>query len=69
MVGERCGCLILGIWFLTARCLQVNKPGRIIILYDDNERTAPRAATIFVQKGVDNVFMLSGGNDNVHLYN
>ena len=41
--------------------LQSNKPGHIIILYDDNERMAPQAATVFVQRGVDNVFLLSGG--------
>lgn len=38
-----------------------NKPGKIIIVYDEDERMAPAAATIFVQRGVDNVFMLSGG--------
>lgn len=38
-----------------------NKPGHIIILYDENERIAPNAATTFVQREVDNVFMLSGG--------
>ncbi|XP_065826326.1 centrosomal protein of 41 kDa-like [Oscarella lobularis] len=38
-----------------------NKPGKIIILYDEDERIAPNAATTFVQREVDNVFMLSGG--------
>lgn len=38
-----------------------NKAGRIIILYDEDERIAPQAATVFVQRGVDNAFMLSGG--------
>ncbi|XP_029185537.2 centrosomal protein of 41 kDa-like isoform X1 [Acropora millepora] len=38
-----------------------NKLGKIIILYDENERLAPAAATTFVQREVDNVFMLSGG--------
>ncbi|XP_068714466.1 centrosomal protein of 41 kDa-like [Montipora foliosa] len=38
-----------------------NKLGKIIILYDENERLAPSAATTFVQREVDNVFMLSGG--------
>lgn len=38
-----------------------NKPGKIIILYDEDERVAPNAAATFVQRGVDNVFMLSGG--------
>ena len=40
----------------------MNKPGLIIILYDDNERIAPQAATVFVEKGVENVFLLSGGD-------
>lgn len=30
-------------------------------MYDEDERIAPRAATTFVQREVDNVFMLSGG--------
>eukprot|EP00118_Oscarella_pearsei_P011104 m.72001 g.72001 ORF g.72001 m.72001 type:complete len:231 (+) comp35768_c0_seq16:485-1177(+) len=38
-----------------------NKTGKIIILYDEDERLAPNAATTFVQRDVDNVFMLSGG--------
>ena len=36
----------------------MNKSGKIIIL---NERIASQAATVFVQRGVDNVFLLSGG--------
>ena len=38
-----------------------NKPGKIIILCDMDESIAPQASTLFVQKDVDNVFMLSGG--------
>lgn len=38
-----------------------NKPGKIIILYDEDEYIAPQAATTFVQREVDNIFMLSGG--------
>ncbi|XP_065909391.1 centrosomal protein of 41 kDa-like [Dysidea avara] len=38
-----------------------NKPGKIIILYDEDEHIAPQAATTFVQREVDNIFMLSGG--------
>lgn len=41
--------------------IQQNKPGKIIILYDEDERIAPNAATTFVQRGIDNIFMLSGG--------
>ena len=39
----------------------INKPGRIIVLYDEDEGIAHKAATTFVQRGVNNVFMLSGG--------
>ena len=38
-----------------------NGPGKIIVVYDEDETMAPRAATILVQRGYDNVFMLSGG--------
>lgn len=38
-----------------------NKTGKIIILYDEDERIATNSATIFVQREVDNVFLLSGG--------
>jgi len=30
-------------------------------LYDNDEKIAPGAATTLVQRGYDNVFMLSGG--------
>ena len=40
-----------------------NIPGRIIIIYDDEERIAPGAATTLVQRGYDNLFMLSGGEN------
>ena len=39
----------------------MNKPDRVIILYDEDERISTQAATVFVQRGVDNVFLLSGG--------
>lgn len=39
----------------------INKPDRIIILYDEDEGIAHKAATTIVQRGVNNVFMLSGG--------
>ena len=38
-----------------------NKPGSIILVYDEDERLASNAATILVQRGYDNIFMLSGG--------
>ena len=36
-------------------------PGKIVILYDEDERLAPHVATTLVQRGYDNLFMLSGG--------
>jgi 3-mercaptopyruvate sulfurtransferase SseA len=42
--------------------LQKNKADKKIIVYDDDgEKIAPRTATIFFEKGVDNIYMLSGG--------
>ena len=39
-----------------------NKPGAIIVLYDDDGETlAPTAATAFLQKGYENVRVLHGG--------
>ncbi|XP_065066764.1 centrosomal protein of 41 kDa-like [Rhopilema esculentum] len=38
-----------------------NKTGKIIVVYDEDERIATNVATIFVQRDVDNVFLLSGG--------
>ena len=39
----------------------INKPDRMIVVYDLDEKIATRAAETFVQRGVDNVFLLSGG--------
>jgi len=33
----------------------------IIIVYDENETTAPQVATTLIERGYNNVFMLSGG--------
>jgi centrosomal protein CEP41 len=38
-----------------------NQPGKIIVLYDDDEKLTPRAAQTLVERGYDNMFMLSGG--------
>ncbi|RMZ98237.1 centrosomal of 41 kDa, partial [Brachionus plicatilis] len=38
-----------------------NQPGKIIVIYDDDEKLAPRAASTLVQRGYENLFMLSGG--------
>lgn len=34
---------------------------RILVLYDEDERAAVPAATLCAEKGVDNVFVLTGG--------
>ena len=41
--------------------VQKNSSDRIIIVYDEDERVAPRVVTTFIQREIDNVFMLSGG--------
>ncbi|PVD25100.1 hypothetical protein C0Q70_15598 [Pomacea canaliculata] len=38
-----------------------NQPGKIIVIYDEDEKISHRAATTLVQRGYDNLFMLSGG--------
>lgn len=40
---------------------QKNKADKIIIIYDENEKIARVASTTLVQRGYDNIFMLSGG--------
>lgn len=53
--------------FLTSLCgtltpwAQKNAHGKIIILYDDDERLASQAATTMCERGFENLFMLSGG--------
>eukprot|EP00040_Diaphanoeca_grandis_P019311 m.101933 g.101933 ORF g.101933 m.101933 type:complete len:337 (+) comp27366_c0_seq4:515-1525(+) len=39
----------------------INKPDKVIIMYDEDEMIATKAATTFVQRGINNCFMLSGG--------
>lgn len=38
-----------------------NTAGKIIIIYDEDERIASQAATIMCERGFENLFMLSGG--------
>ena len=38
-----------------------NQEGKLIIIYDFDETIAPRVATTLMQRGYDNIFMLSGG--------
>lgn len=41
-----------------------NQPGKIIVVYDDDEKVGPKGATTLVQRGYDNLFLLSGGKVN-----
>ncbi|XP_063053825.1 centrosomal protein of 41 kDa [Engraulis encrasicolus] len=41
--------------------LYKNVVGKIIIVYDDDERIASQAATTMCERGFENLFMLSGG--------
>lgn len=45
----------------TLCALQKNKKDHMIIVYGNEEKLAASTATMFVQKGWENVFMLSGG--------
>lgn len=38
-----------------------NREDRVIIVYDDDERTATHVATVMFERGVDNVVVLTGG--------
>ncbi|XP_052782273.1 centrosomal protein of 41 kDa-like isoform X2 [Mya arenaria] len=38
-----------------------NQAGKIIIVYDETEQLAPNCVTTLVQRGYDNIFLLSGG--------
>ena len=38
-----------------------NAAGRLIVVYDEDERIAPGVAATLAQRGMDNVFLLSGG--------
>ena len=38
-----------------------NKADKLIVVYDDDERQAAATATSFVQKGFDNIFLLTNG--------
>merc|ERR1712166_725674 len=38
-----------------------NRPDRMIVVYGDDDRQAAVTGTLFVEKGVENVFVLTGG--------
>ncbi|XP_055464207.1 centrosomal protein of 41 kDa isoform X2 [Psammomys obesus] len=44
-----------------------NAHGKIIILYDEDERLASQAATTMCERGFENLFMLSGGEQSCSL--
>ncbi|CAG0894557.1 unnamed protein product [Darwinula stevensoni] len=41
--------------------IQKNKGEKIIVVYDEDETLSHRVATTFVQRGYENIFILSGG--------
>lgn len=41
--------------------LQKNHERHVIVVYDDDELVAPQVASTLMQRGYDNIFMLSGG--------
>ncbi|EDQ91042.1 uncharacterized protein MONBRDRAFT_36377 [Monosiga brevicollis MX1] len=43
------------------RAATCDQEGRIIVVYDEDETLSCHAATVLVQRGVENLFMLSGG--------
>ncbi|NXS72302.1 CEP41 protein, partial [Pandion haliaetus] len=47
--------------FSSSFTYQKNAHGKIIILYDNDERLASQAATTMCERGFENLFMLSGG--------
>lgn len=56
------GLVWIGVWYhLDLQIIQKNKEGKIIVLYDEDERLGPNVATTLVQRGYDNLFLLSGG--------
>lgn len=46
---------------LNPHSVQKNAAGKIIIVYDEDERIASQAATTMCERGFENLFMLSGG--------
>ena len=62
--GSSCDCVFWFKWGLyeaLTSVIQRNKPGGIVVIYDECENIAPSVATTLVQRGYDNLFMLSGG--------
>lgn len=38
-----------------------NKPGKLIIIYHEDEKNGVSLATVLYEKGFDNIYLLSGG--------
>ena len=53
--------VIVRVYLPNLNAEQKNQPGKIIVVYDEDERLGPNAATTLVQRGYDNLFLLSGG--------
>jgi hypothetical protein len=43
-----------------------NKENKYIIVYDEDESIAANVATTMFQKGIDNIYLLSGGFNNCY---
>ena len=54
-------CYCKSVYLPNLNAEQKNQPGKIIVVYDEDERLGPNAATTLVQRGYDNLFLLSGG--------
>ena len=48
-------------YYICVWLIQKNREGKIIILYDYEERVASRVGSTLVEQGIDNVYVLSGG--------
>lgn len=59
---------ILSVWLILTCTMQKNASGKIIIVYDEDERIASQAATTMCQRGFENLFMLSGGPSMLMLH-
>lgn len=62
VINHFCNFKFLVLKSLTAT--QKNASGKIIILYDEDERIASQAATTMCERGFENLFMLSGGKSS-----
>lgn len=60
--------ILLFFIFLNILIKKKNSVGKIIILYDEDERLVISAGTTMVERGFDNIFVLSGGNYHLKFF-